>query len=81
LTPCNACVNGNCGSCVAERLEKEGHIRSAKFHCGCAEKGHKNTVESKLPKVKSMLGQQKEERDIPVDTKISVDEEPEIEVD
>lgn len=86
MIPCNPCVNGNCGSCVAERLQTQGHIRDAKFHCGCAEHGHKNSLESKqttkeIPKIKSMLGRQKEERDVPVDKKISVEEEVEIEVD
>ncbi len=81
MNSCNPCENGSCGSCVGERLQMLGHIRSAKFHCGCAETGHKNTVTSKLPKVKSMFSKQKEERDIPVDGKILVEEEVEIERD
>lgn len=81
MTPCNSCDNGSCGSCVAEKLESSGYIRSAKFHCGCAENGHNNTAELTRPKVKSMLGKQKEERDVPVDKKISVEEEVEIERD
>lgn len=79
--PCNPCVNGGCGSCVGDRLERAGHIGDAKIHCGCAAKNHKNDIELKLPKVKSMLGRQKEERDIPVNREISVEEEVEIERD
>ncbi len=76
MTPCNSCDNGKCGSCVAERLVRDGHIRDAKIHCGCAEKGHKNTLELKRPKVKSMFSKQDKERDIPVDTRevIEVDD-------
>jgi len=81
MIPCNPCENEKCGSCVAEKLETQGHIRNAKDHCGCAERGHKNTVTSKLPKVKSMFSKQKQERDIPVDKKISVEEEVEMEKD
>ena len=80
MTPCNPCENGKCGSCVADRLVTQGHIRDAKVHCGCAEKGHKNNSQTAAT-VKSMLGRQKEERDVPVDKKISVEEEVEIEVD
>lgn len=81
MTPCNSCDNGSCGSCVAENLECAGFIRSAKDHCGCAENGHNNTTELTRPKVKSMLGKQKVERDIPVNKEISVEEEVELEVD
>lgn len=55
MTPCNSCDNGKCGSCVAEKLVIMGFIKDAKVHCGCAESGHKNTLESNRPKVKSMF--------------------------
>ena len=60
MTPCNSCDNGACGSCVAEKLERDGYIRDAKFHCGCAEKGHTNTTELTRPKVKSMFSKVKD---------------------
>lgn len=79
MTPCNPCENGKCGSCVAERLETQGHIRNAKDHCGCAKKGHKNTLESKLPKVKSMFSKtKKEEEVVHVEQKIVTEEEIEV---
>jgi len=40
--PCNACVNGWCGNCVAEKLEVAGFIESATFHCSCVNNGHPN---------------------------------------
>jgi len=55
MIPCNSCDNGKCGSCVAERLVKDGHIRDAATHCGCAAAGHKNDLESNRPKVKAMF--------------------------
>ena len=68
MNPCNSCEAGNCGSCIADRLERDGYLRNAKDHCGCAEFGHKNTITSNRPKVKSMLGMQKNERDIATNT-------------
>lgn len=61
MTPCNSCDNGACGSCVAEKLERDGYIRDAKTHCGCAENGHSNVTELKRPKVKSMFSKVKDE--------------------
>lgn len=63
MTPCNACDNGKCGSCVAQALQTKGYIRNAADHCGCAENGHSNDeVLDERPKVKSMLSKnQKEE--------------------
>ena len=61
MTPCNPCDNGSCGSCVAERLVVQGHIRDAKIHCGCAGNGHQNTLELDIPKVKSMFSKVKDE--------------------
>jgi len=81
MTPCNPCENGSCGSCVAEKLASRDTIRSAATHCGCAAKGHENTLESKLPKIKSMLGRQKEERDVPVERQVESEEPVEIERD
>jgi len=64
MTPCNSCDNGKCGSCVAEALEVRSYIRDAKFHCGCAEKGHKNdNVETDRPGVKSLLSKNKKEEE------------------
>lgn len=60
MTPCNSCDNGKCGSCVAERLVTQGHIRDAKVHCGCAEKGHKNKLETTAT-VKSMFSPVKDD--------------------
>lgn len=61
MMPCNACDNGGCGSCIAEKLERDGHIRSAKTHCGCAETGHNNITELNRPKVKSMFSKVKDD--------------------
>lgn len=53
---CNPCENQKCGSCVAEGLAVKGIIRDAGFHCGCAERGHKNEeVVLERPGVKSMF--------------------------
>lgn len=60
MTPCNSCENNKCGSCVAETLERTGLIRDAKFHCGCADNGHKNDEVSTRPKVKSMFSKVKD---------------------
>lgn len=58
---CNPCENEKCGSCVAEKLVQSGFIKDAGFHCGCAERGHKNeeTV-TERPKVKSMFSKVKD---------------------
>lgn len=62
MTPCNPCDNEKCGSCVADRLVRDGHIRDAKTHCGCAERGHTNeNIETNRPKVKSMFSPVKDE--------------------
>jgi len=76
MTPCNSCDNGKCGSCVAERLETQGHIRDAKFHCGCAANGHKNDLET-TAKVKSMFSKTKKEEE-PVEKRIIIEEEIEV---
>ena len=73
MISCNSCENGKCGSCVAENLERAGHIRRAKDHCGCAEKGHKNSLELTTPKVKSMFSKTRREDESPVEKEI-VDE-------
>ena len=74
MIPCNPCENGKCGSCVAEKLQKEGHIRNAKNHCGCSEKGHKNKdVVPDRPNVKGMFSKQKEETE-PVEREIVIEE-------
>jgi len=47
--PCPKCESKNCGLCVADKLEAQGHLRDAKFHCSCARKGHiKNKMRSKM---------------------------------
>lgn len=79
MTPCNSCDNGKCGSCVADRLETQGHIRDAKIHCGCAANGHKNTLEDTTPKVKSMFSKtKKEEEEVHVENRIITEEEMEV---
>lgn len=56
MIPCNPCANNKCGSCVADTLETNGIIRSAAFHCGCSEKGHKNDDKvTDRPIVKTMF--------------------------
>lgn len=47
--PCNACANGFCGSCSAVKLENTGFIRSAKYHCICANNGHTNKKSKDMP--------------------------------
>jgi len=47
--PCNSCANGSCGNCVAEKSKTLGFIRSAKYHCSCANKGHSNSISKDLP--------------------------------
>lgn len=62
MIPCNACEINKCGSCVADKLESQGHIRKAGDHCGCAEKGHKNDHKViDRPNVKGMFSKQKED--------------------
>jgi len=57
--PCNSCANGSCGSCVGDKLEIMGYIRSAKHHCSCANNGHSNNMSKKLPN-KTILGSKKD---------------------
>ena len=60
MTPCNSCDNGKCGSCVATRLETQGHITNAKTHCGCAANGHKNNFQTTAT-VKTMFSKIKDD--------------------
>jgi len=46
---CNSYDNGICGNCVAEKSETLGFIRSAKYHCSCANNGHSNSKSKDLP--------------------------------
>jgi len=81
-TSCNQCDQNNHTACPAERLHQSGFIQNAGDHCLCAYEGHLSEQTTKeTPKIKSMLGRQKEERDVPVAKKISVEEEVEIERD
>lgn len=81
-TSCNQCDQNNHHGCPAENLASRGFLRDAGDHCLCAYNGHESEQTTKeIPKIKSMLGRQKEERDISVDKKISVEEEMEIERD
>lgn len=78
-TTCNQCEQGRHQNCPAEIR----FIDNPGDHCACAAKEHKQIPQNdtERPKIKSMLGRQKEKRDIPVDREISVEEEVEIEVD
>lgn len=81
-TTCNQCEQNNHTGCPASNLESRGFVRNAGDHCKCAAQGHKTPqTDKEIPKIKSMLGRQKEERDIPVERKIEVEEEVEIERD
>ena len=81
-TSCNQCEQNNHTSCPAEKLQQAGCVSNAGDHCGCAYEGHLSEQTTKeIQKIKSMLGRQKQERDISVDKKISVEEEVEIERD
>lgn len=81
-TSCNQCQQNNHNGCPADNLASRGFVRDAGDHCACANEGHESEQTTKeIPKIKSMLGRQKEERDVPVDKKISVEEEVEIERD
>jgi hypothetical protein len=77
MTPCNACDQGKCGSCVGDRLESQGHIRDAKIHCGCAANGHKNDLKD-TARVKSMFSKTKKEEEVHVERRIITEEEIEV---
>ena len=75
MIPCNACDINKCGSCVADKLVRQGHIRRAGVHCGCAENGHKNDQKvTDRPNVKGMFSKQKEETES-VEKEIAVENE------
>lgn len=78
-TTCNQCQQGKHDNCPAEI----SFISNPGDHCACAADGHKKIPQSdkESPKIKSMLGRQKQERDVPVDKNISVEKEVEIERD
>jgi len=79
---CNQCEQNNHISCPAEKLASGGFVNNAGDHCLCAYEGHQSEQTKKeIPKIKSMLGRQKQERDVPKDQNISVEEEVEIERD
>lgn len=81
-TSCNQCDQNNHTGCPAEKLHQAGFVRNAGDHCSCASEGHLSEQTTKeSPKITSMLGRQKEERDIPIDKKIAEDEPVEEEVD
>ena len=76
MISCNSCENEKCGSCVAEILAARGTIRSAAYHCGCAERGHKNedTVPER-PNVKGIFSKNKKEEEEIVEKRIITEEE------
>lgn len=81
-TSCNQCEQNNHHGCPAENLASRGFVRDARDHCLCAYNGHESEqTTKKIPKIKSMLGRQKQERDVPVGRKVESDEEVEIERD
>ena len=79
-TVCNQCEQNDHNRCPAEALVRAGFIENAGDHCQCAYDGHKTPqTEKEAPRIKSMLGKQKEERDAAVNRNIV--EENEVEVD
>ncbi len=64
-TMCNQCEQNDHTRCPAESLVRQGFIENAGDHCFCAYDGHKTPQTTKeSPVIKSMLGKQKEERDV-----------------
>ncbi len=79
-TTCNQCEQNNHLGCPASKLESSGFLNNAGDHCKCAADGHQSPQSDReIPKLKSMLGRQKEPRDEPVDREIVVEDEMEIE--
>lgn len=77
-TSCNQCEQRAHDRCPAESLVRQGFFDNAGDHCQCAYDGHKTPqTEKKVPRIKSMLGAQKQERDVPTNTIVS----EEVEVD
>lgn len=78
-TTCNQCEQGRHTHCPAEIR----FIDNPGDHCACAASNHENIPQNdkESPKIKSMLGRQKEERDIPVERKVESDGPVEAEVD
>ena len=67
-TMCNQCEQNDHNRCPAEALVRQGFISNAGDHCQCAYDGHKTPQTKKeAPRIKSMLGKQKQERDVAVD--------------
>jgi len=75
-TNCNQCEQNRHTRCAAEKMFAGGFTDNPGDHCHCAFEGHK-TPETKreLPKLKSMLGKQNKERDIPVDRELVEEQE------
>ena len=83
-TACNQCDQNNHSGCAAENLQRRGFIDDAGDHCKCAYDEHTKTPQTtrEAPKIKSMLGRQDKERDIPSDTReVAIEDEMEIERD
>jgi len=77
-TACNQCEQNSHTRCPAENLARWGFISNAGDHCYCASKGHPTPESTKeIPRIKSMLGKQDEERDIATNTVV----QEEVEVD
>lgn len=73
---CNQCDQNSCSRCPAESLARSEFVNNAGDHCLCAAQGHKTTETTKeIPRIKSMLGSQKEERDAPVGREIIEEKE------
>jgi len=63
---CNQCEQNAHTRCPAESLARQGFIENPGDHCFCASQNHPTPqTEKEVPRIKSMLGKQKEERDIP----------------
>lgn len=73
-TTCNQCDQHDHSRCPAESLARSGFIENAGDHCQCAYDGHKTPQTKKeAPRIKSMLGAQKEERDVTVDKVVKIE--------
>jgi len=75
-TTCNQCEQNRHTQCPAENLVRRDLIRNAGDHCYCASQGHTTPETNReQPKIKTMLGKQDKERDVPVDHQVVVEQE------
>jgi len=76
-TICNQCESGEHHRCPAQKMFDGGFTDNPGNHCFCAAGKHTKTPQSNKehPKLSSMLGRQKQERDIPVSHEIVEEQE------